>query len=121
MNVNDVYQVMKKNELWSFIISDMSGKIIAYCNGTFKFEDVPAAIRNMTVEEIDPCTSSLYVKISFIPEASYLSEERCQMDGYEKLFNDSIYGPVYAKECQRLNPHDGSADFIGYTYAVIQK
>ena len=52
--------------------------------------------------------------------SSYQSEERCKMDGYERLFVDPLRGPVYAKESFILNPHDGSAESIGYSFAIVE-
>lgn len=116
MKVSDIYDVLTKQEYWSIHILDLTAKQIAYCNETYKWESIPDVIKGMEVTGIMPSTSSLFLWVSVTPEAAYLSEERCLMDGYEYVYEDPKLGPVYA--IKKQTPNDGYAE---YSYAVIER
>ena len=123
MIVQQIYEVLKKKDDWAITIWDVSGNVsLGCCNSSnaYSWDKVPEAVKYMTVEEIWPCSSSLYVKVTFESEAAYASEERCKMDGYEFLYHDPQRGPVYAKETWMPNCYEGGAEFIGYTFSTIE-
>lgn len=98
MFVYEVYEKMTKREYWSFYIFDTTGNVtLGHCNSVYPYADIPDAIKHMEVESISPCTESLFVIASCVFESTYNSEERAIMDGYEKVYDHPVRGPVYAK------------------------
>lgn len=123
MTVQDIYEILEKNSDCRFsIVDDDTYLLIAYCNNDVSrsWAEVHDAIKQMDVTKLVPERRNLVVCVDVDITSSYQSEERCKMDGYERMFVDPLRGPVYAKESFILNPHDGSTESIGYSFAIVE-
>lgn len=108
MRLEELYVAIDKSSDWALFVADMSGSRIAYCNNSYPWDEIPNPVKQMEVKKITP-SLTLFARVDFTAEAAYQSEERCVMDGYEKVYEDKLRGPVYAKETEN-----------GYSFAVIE-
>lgn len=121
MIANEILKRIQLSDVDSLVILDETGTVtLGRCDKDYyNRKNIPEAVLEMEVKQFNIKPDALHLRVAFIPEAAYQSEERCVVDGYEKLYDDPTRGPVYAKKCEHYNAHDGSSDYT-YTYAVIE-
>ena len=122
MNVTNIFNAIEKKGHWAVWIFDMSGNVLlGFCNPSYKWEDVAEPVKLMEVKEIKPCTESLFLKVDFPTDATYQTEIDCICDGYEKIYDDPVRGPIYAAKIIHYNDYNAAVDFDGYSYATIER
>ena len=119
--VRELFDLLRKRDGYAITVAT-SNSILAYWDKepAHSWANAHEAIKQMNVEEIVPGDLHTIIIVNLVIEASYQSEERCMMDGYEKLYIDLKYGPVYVKESFVQNPYEGTAESIGYSFATVE-